>query len=141
MERVLLVDDEQEFLDTLSERMTNRGLEVSKATTGKQALQKVEEENFDAVILDMMMPDMNGIETLKVLKLKNPELQIILLTGHATVEKGLEAMKLGAMDFIEKPADIDTLMDKIHKAQARKIVLVEEHNKERIRQIIQEKGW
>jgi DNA-binding NtrC family response regulator len=74
-----------------------------------------EEQTFDAIVLDLMMPEMDGIEVLKNIKAKHPEMQVILLTGHGTVEKGVEAMRLGAMDFIEKPADLETLTEKIKK--------------------------
>lgn len=140
-EKVLLIDDEQDFLTVMSERMKARDMEVSTATSAKEALEKVEAESFDAVILDLMMPEVDGIETLKMLKKKNPELQVILLTGHATVEKGIEAMKLGAMDLVEKPADISTLTEKIKKAQAEKMIIVEKKNEERIKKIISARGW
>ena len=140
-EKVLLVDDEVEFLDTLSERMRTRGMEVATASTGIEALQKVEKEAYDVIILDLMMPGVDGLEALKILKAKRPELQVILLTGHATVEKGIEAMKLGAMDFLEKPADLSQLTEKIKKAQAKKMLIVEKQNEDKIKKILEEKGW
>jgi len=140
-EKVLLIDDEQDFLSIMSERMESRDMLVSTATSAKEALEQVEKETFDAVILDLMMPEMDGLETLKILKKKNPELQVILLTGHATVEKGIEAMKLGAMDLIEKPADLSTLTEKIKKAQAQKMIIVEKQNEDRIKKIISSKSW
>jgi DNA-binding NtrC family response regulator len=140
-EKVLLVDDEVEFLDTLSERMRTRGMEVATANTGVEALKKVEQEAYDVIILDLMMPGVDGLEALKILKAKRPELQVILLTGHATVEKGIEAMKLGAMDFLEKPADLSQLTEKIKKAQAKKMLIVEKQNEDKIKKILEEKGW
>jgi len=140
-EKVLLVDDEKDFIEALGERMGNRGMNVSTTTSAKDALKKVEEEPYDAIILDLQMPEMDGIEALKAIKKKNPDMQVILLTGHATVEKGIEAMKLGAMDLIEKPADIETIAEKIKKAQANKIILVEKKTEEKIRKIITTKGW
>jgi DNA-binding NtrC family response regulator len=140
-EKVLLVDDEVEFLNTLSERMRTRGLEVATSSTGVEALQKVEKEAYDVIVLDLMMPGVDGLEALKILKAKRPELQVILLTGHATVEKGIEAMKLGAMDFLEKPADINLLTEKIKKAQAKKMLIVEKQNEDKIKKILEEKGW
>ena len=95
----------------------------------------------DAIVLDLMMPEMDGLQTLEAMKKKNPDIQVILLTGHATVEKGIEAMKHGAMDFLEKPVDIKSLSEKIHKAQAKKMVLVEKKNEEKIRNIILNKSW
>jgi len=140
-EKILLVDDEKDFIEALGERMKNRGMNVSTTTSAKDALKKVEEEPYDAIILDLQMPEMDGIEALKAIKKKNPDMQVILLTGHATVEKGIEAMKLGAMDLIEKPADIETIAEKIKKAQANKIILVEKKTEEKIRKIISAKGW
>ena len=140
-EKVLLVDDEKDFIEALGERMENRGMNVSTTTSAKNALKKMEEEAYDAIVLDLQMPEMDGIEALKAIKKKNPDMQVILLTGHATVEKGIEAMKLGAMDLIEKPADIETIAEKIKKAQANKIILVEKKTEEKIRKIITTKGW
>ncbi|OQX14784.1 MAG: two-component system response regulator [Desulfobacteraceae bacterium IS3] len=140
-EKILLVDDEEEFVKALGERMRNRGMNVSETTSPSEAIRKVESESFDAVILDLQMPEMDGLEALAALKKKQPELQIILLTGHATVEKGIEAMKLGAMDLVEKPADLKTLTEKIKKAQAKKMILVEKKTEERIKSLIGGKGW
>ncbi|HRF89727.1 MAG: response regulator [Desulfobacter postgatei] len=140
-EKVLIIDDEQEFTEALAERMTNRGMTVSTSSSAIEGLQSVEEQSFDVVVLDLQMPEMDGIETLKILKKKRPELQVILLTGHATVEKGIEAMKLGAMDLLEKPADMTTLTEKIKKAQAKKMILVEKKSEERIKEIIESRGW
>ena len=141
MEKVLLVDDEKDFLETMSERMQARDMNVTTTTSPKDALKKVQEESYDAIILDLMMPEMDGLETLKELKKKNPDIQVILLTGHATVQKGVEAMKLGAVDLLEKPADIKVLTEKIKKAHARKMILVEKKAEEKIRHILAEKGW
>ncbi len=140
-EKVLLVDDEQEFIDTLAERMRNRGMDVETATSPKKALQLVEEGSFDAVVLDLQMPEMDGLEALRILKEKRPDIQVILLTGHATVEKGIEAMKLGAMDLVEKPADLSVLTEKIQKAQAKKMILVEKKSEEKIKNIMMSKSW
>ena len=140
-EKVLIIDDEQEFTEALAERMTNRGMDVSTSSSAIEGLKSVEEKSFDVVVLDLQMPEMDGIEALKALKKKKPELQVILLTGHATVEKGIEAMKLGAMDLLEKPADMTTLTEKIKKAQAKKIILVEKKAEERIKDIMETRGW
>jgi DNA-binding NtrC family response regulator len=140
-ERVLLVDDEKEFLEVMSERMANRGMVVSTAESAFDALEQLKSGNFDAIVLDLMMPGMDGIETLKNIKQKNPALQVILLTGHATVEKGIEAMKLGATDFVEKPADMNELAEKIKTAKANKMMIVEHEMEEKLRNIITSKGW
>lgn len=140
-EKILLVDDERDFLDVMSERIEARGMQVTTADSAVEALKEVESGGFDAIILDLMMPGMDGLETLKAIKKKNPDLQVILLTGHATVEKGVEAMKLGAMDFIEKPADLDQLTKMIKKAQARKMIILEKKMEEKMKHIIGTKGW
>jgi len=140
-ERILLIDDEQDFMDALADRMRDRGMQVSTTTSPIEALKKADQENFDAIILDLMMPEMNGLETLTRLREKNPDLQIILLTGHATIEKGVEAMKLGAVDFLEKPIDIQALNAKIKEAKAQKMLLVEKRTEEIIKNILGCKAW
>lgn len=140
-EKVLLVDDEKEFVEGLAERMELRGMNVTACTNPQEALDKVDAEGFDAIVLDLQMPGIDGIEALKHIKEARPEMQVILLSGHATVEKGIEAMKLGAMDFVEKPADINVLTDKIKKAQAKKMILVEEKTEEKVKDILSHKGW
>ena len=118
-ERVLLVDDEEEFLEIMAERMRARDMEVTTSTSAAEALELIATESYDAVIMDFQMPEMDGIQALKAIREKKPEMQIILLTGHATVEKGVEAMKAGAMDFVEKPADLDALSENKARNQAR----------------------
>jgi DNA-binding NtrC family response regulator len=118
-EKILLVDDEKEFLEVMVERMSARDMDVTTAASALEAIKLIENHSYDAVILDLMMPEMNGLAALKAMREKRPELQIILLTGHGTVEKGIAAMKLGAMDLVEKPADLNALTEKIKKARAR----------------------
>lgn len=140
-EKVLLVDDEKDFLEVMAERMAARGIEVSTASSAAEAIRLAEKESFDAIIVDLMMPEMDGIEALKLLKKKKPETQVILLTGHATLEKGIEAMKLGAVDFLEKPADMNQLTKKIKKAHAHKMMVVEKQIEEKMKKIMGLKGW
>lgn len=139
--RVLLVDDERDFADVLAERMEGRGLKVDIAESGNEALERVKENSYDAIVLDLVMPEMDGIETLKRLLEFNADLQVILLTGQATLDKGIEAVKLGAVEFLEKPADIDTLMGKIEQAQVAKGELFEKRLSDSISDIIRKKGW
>jgi DNA-binding NtrC family response regulator len=140
-ERILLIDDEQDFLNIMAERMEARDMTVSTASSAKEGLEKAAAGNFDAVILDLRMPEMDGMEALKVLKEKNPDLEVILLTGHATLKDGVEAMKLGALDLLEKPADINTLTERIQSAHAKKLVFFEKKNEEMIKNIMGTKGW
>ncbi len=119
--KVLIVDDEKDFLDIMAERMGARGMEVSTATSAEKALKMVLKESYDAVIMDLMMPEMDGFKALKLFKETSPDLQIILLTGNVPEEKCIEAVKLGAMDVIEKPADLNLLTQRIEEAKARKL--------------------
>ncbi|MBU2552318.1 MAG: response regulator [Proteobacteria bacterium] len=140
-EKVLIVDDDPDFLEALADRMRANGMNVTTSMSAKQAIEMTATQAFDAVVLDLIMPEMDGLETLEALKKTRPDLQVILLTGHATVTKGIEAMKLGAMDFIEKPADLKTITEKIKKAHARRMIITEKRTQEKIQKIIQEKGW
>jgi len=140
-EKVLLVDDELEFIQVLSERMESRGVDVDTAASGHEALAKAKGKSYDAIILDLSMPEMDGIETLRHLIEDNPDLQVILLTGYATLQKGIEAIKLGAVDFFEKPAEIQKLMEKIEEAKANKMLLVGKRVEEKIKGILETKSW
>jgi two-component system OmpR family response regulator len=139
--KILLVDDEEEFARTLAERLEARGLRVDVAFSGEEALEKAKKKNFDAIILDLAMPGMDGIDTLKEFRAINPDLQIIILTGHATVQKGIEAMKLGAVDLMEKPAELVDLLAKIEEASSKKALLVEKQIGEQLKDILGKKGW
>ncbi len=139
--KVLLVDDEKEFLDAFSKRLKGRGLKIDTAESGEEAIRHAKAKDFDAIVLDLAMPGLSGIETLKRLKEENPDLQIIILTGHGTVEKSVEALKSGAADFLEKPVDMSKLMEKIGDAQHKKVLLVEKKAEEHIKDILQRKSW
>lgn len=139
--RVLIVDDEKAFSSVLAERMETRGFQVDTVESGHEAIAQVQKSNYDAIVLDLAMPKLDGIATLKQLLEINPDLQIILLTGHATVEKSVEALKQGAMEFLEKPADFKMLIAKIKAAQARKTLLFEQRMEDAISDIIKKKGW
>lgn len=139
-EKVLLVDDEKEFLEIMSERMEARGMEVTTAQSADQALSLISKQSFDAIIMDFQMPEMDGMEALKAIKEKKPELQIILLTGYGTIEKTVEAMKVGATDFLQKPADIEELAKKIKNAKAEKLLIVEKQTEQKIKDILQRHG-
>jgi CheY-like chemotaxis protein len=116
-QKVLIVDDEKDFLDIIAERILARGMDVSTATSAEDALNMVEEESFDVIILDFMMPALDGFKALKLIKAKRPDVQIIVLTGNVPGEKRMEAKALGALDVIEKPPDLKDLIQKIKKAK------------------------
>jgi two-component system OmpR family response regulator len=139
--KVLLVDDETDFTATLSERLELRDMEVFTAANGPEALKLADEHRFDAVILDLQMPGMDGIETLKRLLTGDADQQVIILTGHATVSKGIEAIKTGATEFLEKPVDIQVLSDMIGDATTQRMVLLEKRSAQAIEDILKKKGW
>jgi DNA-binding NtrC family response regulator len=139
--RVLLVDDEEDFTRTLAARMSLRELQVDVAGDGITALKMAQESIYDAVILDLAMPGIDGIETLKRLHVQNPDLQVMLLTGHATLEKGIEAVKLGAMEFLEKPVNLELLLEKIAAARDKGSRLREQRQAAAIDDILRSRGW
>jgi signal transduction histidine kinase len=118
--RVLVVDDEVEFTNILQERLNSRGFNVFKAYSGDEALEHLDETNPDVVVLDVMLPGRDGLSTLKALKQRSPLVGVILLTGHANLETAVEGMKLGAYDFLTKPAETESLSEKITMAYKRK---------------------
>ena len=116
--KILLVDDEAAIVDAMVKRLSERDFELLTAYSGQEALDALKKNgDVDVVILDVKMPGMDGIETLKEIKSKHPLVEVIMLTAHATVEPAIEGMKLGAFDYLLKPAEIDELVDKIKKAQ------------------------
>ncbi len=139
--RVLLVDDEEQFVDVLAQRLQGRGFKVDTAFNGDDAIEFVNEHDVDVVILDVLMPGRDGLETLREIKRIKPLTEVIMLTGHATVETAIQGMKLAAYDYLMKPTDTVERVEKITKAHKRK----KEHEA-RIRQaevdnIVKRKGW
>ena len=118
--RLLIVDDEKDFLDIMAERIRTRGMDVSTATSAEKALSMIRKETYDVVIMDFLMPEMDGFKDLKLFKETRPDLQIILLTANVREEECNAARKLGAMDIIEKPADLNLLTQRIEEARALK---------------------
>ena len=139
--RVLLVDDEREFVETLAARLETRGYRVDVADSGEMAIEKVQAKSFDAVVLDLAMPGMDGIETLERLRALDPDSQVVLLTGRGTVKKATAAMRLGALDMLEKPIDIATLVEAIERALTNKALLNEKRIEEEMTNITRKKGW
>jgi DNA-binding NtrC family response regulator len=117
---VLLVDDEIEFLETLVKRLKKRNLTVHGVGSGEQAIEILKEIQVDVAVLDVKMPGMNGLETLRAIKSCHPSIEVIMLTGHANVEVAIEGMRLGAFDYLMKPMDIDELLYKLQDAYKKK---------------------
>lgn len=138
---VLLVDDEVPFVDTMTKRLNKRNLDIVTAYSGPEALEKLGvNDNVDIVILDVKMPGMDGIETLREIKKEYPLVEVIMLTGHATVETGIEGMKLGAFDYLMKPCDIEQLMSKVQEAKSKKSKHEEKITQARISEITLRRG-
>jgi DNA-binding NtrC family response regulator len=117
---VLLVDDEVPFVETMSKRLSKRQLMVLPAYTGREALEMLGTNAVDVVILDVKMPGMDGIQTLRQIKQTYPLVEVIMLTGHATIETAVEGMRLGAFDYLMKPCEIEELLAKVGEAKAKK---------------------
>ncbi len=117
---VLLVDDEEPFVQTLAKRLTVRRFDVHTATHAERAFAALSENPIDIVVLDVRMPDLDGIEATRRIKTSHPLVEVILLTGHASMEASLEGMKMGAFDYLLKPVNIDELVYKIEDAHRKK---------------------
>ena len=126
---VLFVDDEVEFLETLLKRMKKRDLQVSGVKTGEEALEFLDQNRVDVVVLDVKMPGMDGIQALREIKRLHPIIEVIMLTGHASVEVAIQGMELGAFDYLMKPVDIDDLLYKVQDAYKKKAL----HEKKMLR--------
>jgi len=119
---MLLVDDEDDFRTTLANRLKLRKIDVTDAASGNEAIELVRQKSFDVAVIDVKMPGIDGIETLKQIKQLQPAIEIVMLTGHASIESGMEAMKLGAYDYVMKPCDIDELLIKTGEAYQHKLL-------------------
>jgi len=117
---VLLVDDEQGFLEAMSKRLARRGLVVRVAPGGAKALEMLDQQESDVVILDQKMPEMDGLQTLVQIKARHPRVKVIMLTGHATVDSAVSGMALGAFEYLVKPCDLETLLAQIHASVGRR---------------------
>lgn len=126
--RIMLVDDEERFLATTQKLLAKKGYDVVTATGGAEALERLALQNIHVVVLDVKMPGMDGITTLKEIKRLFPLVEVIMLTGHATVESAVDGLKSGAIDYLMKPCDIDDLLGKAEDAYERR-----QHLEEKIR--------
>lgn len=117
---VLIVDDEQEFRSMTMKRLSKRDITCDGAENGEQALQRIKKGDIDVVLLDVKMPGMDGIETLREIKRLRPLTEVVMLTGHASVESGIDGMKLGAFDYLMKPMELEPLLEKLKDAYEKK---------------------
>ncbi|MDF1590311.1 MAG: response regulator [Desulfobacterales bacterium] len=138
--RVLLVDDEVDFVEMLSLRLNEVGEKVTPAHSGRECLDILGQKVIDVVILDIRMPGMDGIETLREIKKRFPLVEVMMLTGHGTTETAVEGMKLGAFDYLMKPADFDELLLKLEIARKRKDEQEERIRKAEARLLLRKSG-
>jgi len=126
---VLLVDDEKDFLEVLAKRLRKRKLSLVVANNGEEAIGAIHSAHIDVVVLDMRMPGLDGLQTLREIKRINPVVEVIMLTGHANVETAVKGMELGAFDYLLKPVDIDELLYKLQDAFKKKAMSEESSGK------------
>ncbi len=139
--RALVVDDEEDFLETLVKRLNKRNIETTGVTSGEQALEMMKQKLFDVVILDIKMPGgMDGIEALREMKKIQPLVQVLLLTGHASVETSIEGMKLGAFDYVLKPIKLEEILVKLAQAFEKKDSHDQKIRSARIKELIRFPG-
>lgn len=117
---VLIVDDEQEFREVTVKRLNKRDLHCEGAENGEIALERIKKGDIDVVLLDVKMPGMGGIETLREIKCRMPLIEVVMLTGHASVESGIDGMKMGAFDYLMKPMELEPLLEKLKEAYTKK---------------------
>jgi len=120
--KLLIIDDEPDFLETIVKRLLKRQIDATGVDSGKEALRVLQEQSFDVVILDVRMPGMDGIETLMEIKKRSPLTEVIMLTGHGSIQLGVKGMQLGAFDYVIKPAEFDELLEKVNQAAERKML-------------------
>ncbi len=133
---LLLVDDEERFLSTTSQLLENREVTTYIAANGRTALRILDDKRIDVVVLDVKMPEMDGIEVLRKIKHKYPLVEVIMLTGHASVDSAVDGMRLGAFDYLVKPCDINDMLAKVREAYFKKQATEEKINKVRVERII-----
>lgn len=132
---LLIVDDDKEFLTTIAERLGLREFDVTTATEGTLAIEAAKKGNFDVAIVDMKMPGMDGMELLQILKQKHKFLEVIILTGYVSIDSAVEATKLGAYSYMEKPYDFEKLLARLKEAYEARLKKKFEHDQKRMKEI------
>lgn len=135
--KILLVDDEVVFTTNMSRLLDNRGYRSTAVNSGAEAIRELEDKDFDVVVLDLKMPGMDGLATLKEIKKLGLFVQTLILTGHGSIDSALEAVKLGAYDYLTKPCEIDELVDKIEGAWDKKDDLQKKDMQEKVQKVIE----
>ncbi len=133
--KLLMVDDEVKFLESISKRLALKNFDVTTAATGQEAIASAEKGFFDVAVVDFQMPGMDGVQVLNALKERHKYIEIIMLTGHATVDSAVEATKLGAFKYLEKPYAFEKLVEVIKEAYEARLKKKFEHNKKRMDEI------
>ena len=133
--KLLMVDDEIKFLESISKRLALKNFDVTAAATGQEAIASAEKGLFDVAVVDFQMPGMDGVQVLNALKERHKYIEIIMLTGHATVDSAVEATKLGAFKYLEKPYAFEKLVEVIKEAYEARLKKKFEHNKKRMDEI------
>jgi DNA-binding NtrC family response regulator len=133
--KLMLVDDEEDFLNSLAKRLGKRDFDITTATEGNTAIKAAKKKEFDVAILDMKMPGMDGMELLRILKKKHKFLEVVILTGYGGIDSAVEATKLGAHSYLEKPYDFEKLLEVLKKAYETRLRKKFEHDKKRMEEI------
>lgn len=120
--RILIVDDEEAFANNIAKLISKRGYDIKAVYNGQSAIDALDEFDFDVIILDLKMPGLDGLATLKIIKGKKPGVEVIILTGHGSWDSGVDGIQLGAFDFLMKPVRFDDLYEKVRQALQRKLV-------------------
>ena len=135
--RLLIVDDEVKFLDSISKRLELRGFDVAKASNGKDAVETARNEKFDLALLDLKMPGMDGRQVLEILKKEHKFIEIIILTGHGSLESAVECTKLGAYGYLPKPYELDSLLEVLKEAYEARLKKKFERDQTRMQKMMQ----
>jgi two-component system response regulator RegA len=138
--RLMFVDDEEDFVDYMTKHLERNNLEVRAFSSPVRALKETGGQTFDVGILDLKMPGMNGEELLKKLKERDPGMEIIILTGHGSIESAFQTSKDGAYEYLNKPCDFDVLLSAINNAYAKRIKNLNREQSERVNELMKSAG-